>query len=48
MTNPDKNTTIAARIAAFIGERIISGELPPDVPLRQDLAGTALPWTTFT
>src|ERR1700731_3431599 len=36
MTNPDKNTTIAARIAAFIGERIISGELPPDVPLRQD------------
>ncbi|MET4753520.1 DNA-binding GntR family transcriptional regulator [Bradyrhizobium sp. RT11b] len=32
----DENTTIAVRIAESIGERIISGALQPDVPLRQD------------
>ena len=36
MNNPDKNATIAARIAASIGNRIISGEFQPDAPLRQD------------
>jgi DNA-binding GntR family transcriptional regulator len=36
MSHPDENTTIAARIAGSIGERIISGALPPDAPLRQD------------
>ncbi|MGY4408622.1 DNA-binding GntR family transcriptional regulator [Bradyrhizobium sp. LB7.1] len=30
------NTTTTARIAESIGRRIISGALPPDVPLRQD------------
>ncbi len=32
----DENTTIAARIAETIAERIISGALKPDTPLRQD------------
>ncbi|MCK1517554.1 GntR family transcriptional regulator [Bradyrhizobium sp. 190] len=32
----DENTTIAQHIAGSIGERIISGALPPDAPLRQD------------
>lgn len=32
----DENTTIARRIAGPIAERIISGELQPDAPLRQD------------
>ncbi|MCA6116740.1 MULTISPECIES: GntR family transcriptional regulator [Bradyrhizobium] len=32
----DENTTTAGRIAEAIGERIISGELQPDAPLRQD------------
>jgi DNA-binding GntR family transcriptional regulator len=32
----DENTTTAGRIAASIGERIISGLLQPDAPLRQD------------
>lgn len=32
----DENTTTAARIAGSIGERIISGALQPDAPLRQD------------
>ncbi|MGY3509128.1 MULTISPECIES: GntR family transcriptional regulator [Bradyrhizobium] len=32
----DENTTIAVRIAESIGERIISGALQPDAPLRQD------------
>jgi DNA-binding GntR family transcriptional regulator len=31
-----ENTTTAVRIAQSIGERIISGALQPDVPLRQD------------
>lgn len=31
-----ENTTIAERIANVIGERIISGALTPDAPLRQD------------
>ncbi|XIA67479.1 GntR family transcriptional regulator [Bradyrhizobium sp. TZ2] len=31
----DKNTTAAGRIAEAIGERIISGTLQPDAPLRQ-------------
>lgn len=31
-----ENTTIAERIANAIGERIISGALRPDAPLRQD------------
>ncbi|KRR27998.1 transcriptional regulator [Bradyrhizobium lablabi] len=31
-----ENTTTAERIAEAIGERIISGELLPDAPLRQD------------
>src|SRR6202051_2842542 len=31
-----ENTTMAARIADSIGERIISGALPADAPLRQD------------
>src|ERR1700738_3047259 len=30
-----ENTTMAARIADSIGERIISGALPADAPLRQ-------------
>ncbi|MGL3212352.1 GntR family transcriptional regulator [Bradyrhizobium sp. BR 1433] len=36
MTNGGANTTTAGRIAEAIGERIISGELLPDAPLRQD------------
>ncbi|MGY4574647.1 FCD domain-containing protein [Bradyrhizobium pachyrhizi] len=36
MTNESENTTTARRIAEAIGERIISGELLPDAPLRQD------------
>jgi DNA-binding GntR family transcriptional regulator len=32
----DEVTTIADRIASIIGERIISGTLPPGAPLRQD------------
>ncbi|WP_234685219.1 GntR family transcriptional regulator [Bradyrhizobium monzae] len=32
----DENTTVAGRIADSIGERIISGALQPDAPLRQD------------
>src|SRR6201997_1724497 len=32
----DDNTTTAGRIAETIGERIISGALQPDAPLRQD------------
>jgi DNA-binding GntR family transcriptional regulator len=36
MKNSDTNTTTAARIAAAIAERIISGALAPDAALRQD------------
>ncbi|UGA42847.1 GntR family transcriptional regulator [Bradyrhizobium quebecense] len=36
MTDVGENTTTAGRIAEAIGERIISGALPPDAPLRQD------------
>src|SRR5580692_3478205 len=36
MRNADENSTIAARIAEAIAERIISGVLQPDAPLRQD------------
>jgi len=36
MRNVDENSTIAARIAEAIAERIISGALQPDAPLRQD------------
>lgn len=36
MIASDENTTTAARIAGSIGERIISGALQPDAPLRQD------------
>src|ERR1700677_3734534 len=32
----DDNTTMASRIAEDIAERIISGALQPDAPLRQD------------
>ncbi|MHC4049336.1 GntR family transcriptional regulator [Bradyrhizobium sp. 25ACV] len=32
----DENTTVAGRIADSISERIISGALQPDAPLRQD------------
>lgn len=32
----DENTTTARRIASSIGQRIISGALPPNAPLRQD------------
>lgn len=32
----DESTTIAERIAESIGERIVSGTLQPDAPLRQD------------
>ncbi|MCK1727323.1 GntR family transcriptional regulator [Bradyrhizobium sp. 142] len=35
MTN-DENATITTRIAEVIGDRIISGALQPDAPLRQD------------
>jgi DNA-binding GntR family transcriptional regulator len=36
MRNADENSTVAARIAEAIAERIISGALQPDAPLRQD------------
>ncbi|UGY18959.1 GntR family transcriptional regulator [Bradyrhizobium septentrionale] len=36
MTGEAENRTTAGRIAGAIGERIISGELLPDAPLRQD------------
>jgi DNA-binding GntR family transcriptional regulator len=36
MSTPDQNTTTATRIAESIAERIISGALQPDAPLRQD------------
>lgn len=36
MISGDDNTTTAGRIAQIIGERIISGALQPDAPLRQD------------
>jgi DNA-binding GntR family transcriptional regulator len=36
MNDMDENLTIATRIAAAIAERIISGALPPNAPLRQD------------
>ncbi|HEY4163997.1 MAG TPA: GntR family transcriptional regulator [Dongiaceae bacterium] len=36
MSGEGKNATTAGRIAEAIGERIVSGALPPDVPLRQD------------
>ena len=36
MRNADENSTIAARIAEALAERIISGVLQPDAPLRQD------------
>src|ERR1700692_2851171 len=36
MITVDDNTTTAGRIAETIGERIISGALQPDAPLRQD------------
>jgi DNA-binding GntR family transcriptional regulator len=32
----ERNDPIAARIAEILGERIVSGELPPGAPLRQD------------
>jgi DNA-binding GntR family transcriptional regulator len=36
MANVDENSTVAARIAETIAERIILGTLQPDTPLRQD------------
>src|SRR5260370_19343952 len=36
MIMDDDNRTTAGRIAETIGERIISGALQPDAPLRQD------------
>ena len=36
MRDVDENSTVAARIAEVIAERIISGALQPDAPLRQD------------
>ncbi|OKO69092.1 GntR family transcriptional regulator [Bradyrhizobium sp. AS23.2] len=36
MMPDEENTTTSGRIAESIGERIISGALQPDVPLRQD------------
>src|ERR1700730_8833993 len=36
MISDNENTTTAGRIAQIIGERIISGALHPDAPLRQD------------
>src|SRR5215467_10109019 len=36
MISGDSNATTAGRIAESIGERIISGALQPDAPLRQD------------
>lgn len=36
MMTDTESTTVAWRIAESIGERIISGAIPPDAPLRQD------------
>ncbi|MGY4334854.1 DNA-binding GntR family transcriptional regulator [Bradyrhizobium sp. LB7.2] len=36
MMKDGESTTVAWRIAESIGERIISGAIPPDAPLRQD------------
>ncbi len=36
METADENSTVATRIAEAIAERIISGALQPDAPLRQD------------
>src|SRR5579862_454530 len=36
MSQADENSTVAARIAETIAERIIAGALKPDMPLRQD------------
>ena len=36
MSEADENSTVAARIAETIAERIIAGALKPDMPLRQD------------
>ena len=36
MMSETQNATTAERIALSIGERIISGALQPDAPLRQD------------
>src|SRR5689334_8293731 len=36
MMDEGENTTTAGRIAEVLAERIISGALPPDAPLRQD------------
>jgi DNA-binding GntR family transcriptional regulator len=36
MNSSDESSTMATRIAESIGERIISGALQPDAPLRQD------------
>ncbi|MCK1675376.1 GntR family transcriptional regulator [Bradyrhizobium sp. 150] len=36
MTTDGESTTVAWRIAESIGERIISGAIQPDAPLRQD------------
>ncbi|UFX45129.1 GntR family transcriptional regulator [Bradyrhizobium sp. 41S5] len=36
MTSEGENVTTAGRIAEAIGERIVSGALPPNAPLRQD------------
>ena len=36
MNDADENSTVAARIAESIAERIIAGTLKPDMPLRQD------------
>src|ERR1700723_2971061 len=36
MSDADENSTVATRIAEAIAERIISGALQPDAPLRQD------------
>ncbi|UPK38550.1 GntR family transcriptional regulator [Bradyrhizobium sp. 186] len=36
MISADESATTASRIAQVIGERIISGALHPDLPLRQD------------
>ena len=36
MKSTSENITVATRIAAAVAERIISGALPPNAPLRQD------------
>ena len=36
MKDADENSTVAARIAEAIADRIIAGTLKPDAPLRQD------------